>query len=250
MTNNKTNKNSLQRNLSFKEFFDIKAHLGHPVSKTHPNIHNYLLGKRNGISIFNLQTTLLSIKKAVKFIYFIGTIKANILFVFSKTQKEYQPLFQSITKQWPLYYFDRKWIGGTLTNWKNVSLFLERARENKVKDDRRLKRLDRFYTGINDIKKLPDFVFIINPDKNIVAVREANKYGVPIVAIIDSNCNPNDITVPITINTQSLKVIELVCSLLIEAYADGRKNAKPSKFKKPSFSSLNKKPYKQKNFKN
>ncbi|MCO4782397.1 MAG: 30S ribosomal protein S2 [Candidatus Cloacimonetes bacterium] len=226
--------------VSIKGLLEAGVHFGHSSSKWDPRMAPYLHTKRNGIHIIDLQKTVKLIVKACTAMKKVSKKGANILFI--STKKQASDIVRENAEEAGCYYINSRWLGGTLTNYKTIRQRiaylkkLERMVENgdmdllgKKERSKRMKELDKLtrnLNGIRDMEKLPEIVFIVDPNREHIAVDECNKLGIPIVAITDSNCNPDKIQHIIPGNDDAMRAIKIITSYISEAVMEGKEQRK------------------------
>ena len=219
---------------TMKELLEAGIHFGHQKNRWNPKMEPYLFGERNGIHIIDLQQTFPLISKALKILRDIGANGGRVLFVGTKRQA------QSIVAETAInsgqYFMNHRWLGGTLTNWKTISKSIVRLKKydeilNKedtgltkkelVGIQKQRTKLEASLGGIKDMGGLPDAVFVIDTNKEHIAITEANVLKIPVIAIIDSNSNPDGVDFPIPGNDDATRAIALYCKLASESILDG-----------------------------
>jgi small subunit ribosomal protein S2 len=219
---------------TMKELLEAGIHFGHQKNRWNPKMEPYLFGERNGIHIIDLQQTFPLISKALKVLRDIGANGGRVLFVGTKRQA------QSIVAETAInsgqYFMNHRWLGGTLTNWKTISKSIVRLKKydeilNKedsgltkkelVGIQKQRTKLEASLGGIKDMGGLPDAVFVIDTNKEHIAITEANVLKIPVIAVIDSNSNPDGVDFPIPGNDDATRAIALYCKLASESILDG-----------------------------
>ncbi len=224
-------------NVTMKTLLEAGVHFGHQTSRWNPKMAKYIFGERNGIHILDLQKTIKEFKKAYEFVY--ENSKEGKSFIFVGTKKQAKEIVKSEAERAGAFVVYEKWRGGMLTNFETIKLSIRRLEEledmeNKgyfkvmsKKEVSRLtkekNRLVKFLSGIRNMKVLPDVMFVVDPVEEYNAVHEARKLGIPIVAICDTNANPDEIDVIIPGNDDAARSIRLFCSSIAEAIIEGRK---------------------------
>lgn len=221
---------------TIRQLLEAGVHFGHKTMRRNPKMSKYIYTNRNNISIIDLNKTAVSLQNALGVAKEVAKNNGRILFVSTKKQAVDQ--IAQAAKRCGQYYVNFRWLGGMLTNWKTVSKSIKTLREveaklsdeevgynkkEKLVLERQRLKLEQALGGIKDMGGYPDLVFIIDTNKESLAVAEAKKLNVPIMAILDSNCNPDDITYPIPGNDDSAKSIKLYCRLLSDAIIAGIK---------------------------
>ncbi len=222
--------------VTVKQLLEAGAHFGHQTSRWHPRMKKYIFTKRNGIHIIDLEQTADMLDGAYDFIRQVAAEGGNILFV--GTKKQAQETIEEEAKRCGMYYVNQRWIGGVLTNFTTIQLridYLVRLEDQQARKDftrlpkkealkleEEILRLNRLMGGFKEMTSLPAAIFIIDPTKERIALAEAKRVGVPVVAIVDTNCNPDDIDYPIPANDDAVKTIKLVCSKIADAVIEGK----------------------------
>lgn len=216
---------------TMRQLLEAGIHFGHNTRRWNPKMKPYIFGVRNNIHIIDLQQTVPMLDHALKAIRDTAARGGRVLFVGTKRQA--QEKVAEAAKKCGQYYVNHRWLGGMLTNWKTLSQSIARYRELENQDQsgftkkelldrtREKARLDLVIGGIKDMGGQPDIIFIIDTLKEDIAIKEANVLGIPVVAVIDSNSNPDGIAFPIPGNDDALRAIELYCQLVSDAVLDG-----------------------------
>lgn len=223
--------------ISMKQLLEAGVHFGHQTSRWNPKMKPYIFGARNGIHIIDLQQTVKMVKDVCAQVRDLITGGGHILFV--GTKKQAQDSVREEAERCGMSYVHHRWLGGTLTNFQTVRQSIERlkkleemANDPKIVEaltkkemlahSRERAKLERALGGIKEIKKLPDAVFIIDPGHEAIAVREARKLGIKVIAIIDTDCDPDLVDYKIPGNDDAIRAIRLFCSLMAEAVKEGQ----------------------------
>jgi len=222
--------------VSIKSLLEAGAHFGHQAGRWHPRMKRYIFIQRNGIHIINLEQTIGLLQKASSFIADMVAKGGEVLFV--GTKKQAQEAIEQETKRCGMPYVNQRWIGGMLTNFKViqsridylVQLEDEKARglqsrlpkKEALKLGRTMQRLNRQMGGFKEMTKFPDALFIVDPSRERIAVAEARHMGVPIVAIVDTNCDPDEIDYPIPANDDAVRAVKLICAKMADAVIEGK----------------------------
>jgi small subunit ribosomal protein S2 len=223
-----------------KELLEAGVHFGHQVRRWNPKMKEYIFGERNGIYIIDLQKTQRLFKEAVKFVTQKGMDGASFMFVGTKRQA--QDAVEEEAKRCGQYYVNQRWLGGLLTNFQTVQKSIQRMKDiEQMRTDGRfdaltkkerlgLERehtaLEKNLAGIRDMKVLPDVIFIIDSNKEEIAVHEANKLGITTVAIVDTNCNPDGIDYIVPGNDDALRAVRLFAAKMADAIIEGQQTVK------------------------
>ena len=223
---------------TMRQLLEAGVHFGHHTRRWNPKMAPFIFGVRNKIHIIDLQQTVPMLYRAMQAARDVSTSGGRVLFVGTKRQASRH--IAEAAKRCGQYYVNHRWLGGMLTNWKTASVSIRRLREldelltkddvgftkkELLKIERERDKLDRSLGGIRELGSLPDILFVIDTVKESIAVQEANKLGIPVVAVIDSNSNPDHITYPIPGNDDSMRAIELYCSLFADTVLDGLQEA-------------------------
>ena len=226
--------------VTMKELLEAGVHFGHQVRRWNPKMKEYIFGERNGIYIIDLQKTQRLFKDAVKFVTQAAMDGRSFLFVGTKRQA--QDAVEEEAKRSGQYYVNQRWLGGLLTNFQTVQKSIQRMKDieamrtdgrfdaltkkERLKLEREHTALDKNLAGIRDMKTLPDVIFIIDSNKEEIAVREANKLGITTVAIVDTNCNPDGIDYIVPGNDDALRAVRLFASKMADAIVEGQQMLK------------------------
>ncbi len=226
-------------NVAMKDLLESGVHFGHQTRGWNPKMARYIFAERNGIYIIDLQKTLRMLHEAYNFIQNMAMEGGTILFV--GTKKQSQESIETEAKRAQMFYVNNRWLGGMLTNYQTISnsidrlkkletdqeegLFDQLPKKEALRLDREKTKLNNVLSGIKDMGRLPSAVIITDTRKEAIAVQEAKKLGIPIVAIVDTNCDPDPIDYPIPGNDDAIRSIKLVCSVLADAITEGRATA-------------------------
>lgn len=224
--------------ISMKQLLEAGVHFGHQMRRWDPKMKPYIFTERNNIYIIDLQQTVKLIDTAYNFVREIASKGGNILFV--GTKKQAQESIKNEAERCEMFYVNYRWLGGTLTNFDTIRkrvkrlLELEEMENNKMfeilpkKEVMGLKRekgkLEKLLTGIRSMEKLPDVIFVVDPKKEKIAIAEAIKLSIPIVAIVDTNCNPEEIDYVIPGNDDAIRAVKLISSVVADAVIEGNKS--------------------------
>jgi small subunit ribosomal protein S2 len=222
--------------VSMKELLEAGVHFGHQTRRWNPKMKPYIFGARNGIYIVDLQQTLEMFKKAYDFIEDVAASGKTILFVGTKRQAR-EVIYEEANRA-EMYYVQNRWLGGMLTNFKTIKNSVERLKylheiendgrielfpnKEKIKLSKEKIKLDDNIGGIQNMKGLPGALFVIDPKNETIAVKEAKKLGIPVVALVDTNCDPDDIDFVIPGNDDAIRSISLIASKMADACIEGR----------------------------
>lgn len=222
--------------ITMKELLESGVHFGHQTRRWNPKMKEYIFGERNGIHIIDLQKTVKMFKEAARFISDTAAEDKSILFVGTKRQA--QEAVAEEAKRCEMYYVNSRWLGGLLTNWATVQKSIARLKElerlaneegyegRSKKEVSRLERerrhLDQNLAGIKDIPGIPDVMFVIDSNKEYIAVHEARKLQIPVVAVVDTNSDPDTVDYVIPGNDDALRAIRLFTNKMADAVIEGR----------------------------
>jgi len=216
--------------ITIKDLLDAGIHFGHRTNRWNPKMSEYIFGHRNGIHIIDLQKTVVFFNDALKVINDYSSQGKNILFIGTKRQAS--DLIEKYAIECKQYFINKRWLGGMLTNWDTIQNSIRRLKniedilENKIssytkkeilKFENSAQKLNKALGGIKNMVGKPDLLFIIDTNKEILAVKEANKIGIPIVAVIDSNSDPDGIDYPIPGNDDAIRSIEYYCNVISQS---------------------------------
>jgi small subunit ribosomal protein S2 len=220
-----------------KELLEAGVHFGHQTKRWNPKMKEYIFGERNGIYIIDLQKTLKMFKDAARFVGEMAAQGKNVLFVGTKRQA--QEAIAEEANRCQMFYVNQRWLGGLLTNMLTVQKSIKRLKELEgmasveggyagrpkkevIRLERERKHLDQNLAGIKDMPGLPDVLFVIDSNKEAIAVKEARRLGIPVVAIVDTNCDPDEVDYVIPGNDDALRAIRLFASKIADAVVEGR----------------------------
>ena len=225
-------------NVTIQQLLEAGVHLGHKTLRWNPKMKKYIFGKRDSIHIIDLTQTLELIKIALEKVH--ETISNNGKILFVSTKKQASEAVAEVAKETDQYFVNYRWLGGMLTNWGTISNSIKKLKkletdlisENRgftkkelLKMSVKKDKLQRSLGGIADMKKVPDLVFIIDTNYESLAIHESVKLGIPIIAILDSNSNPDGINYPIPGNDDARRAIDLYCNLIKETIVSAKKDA-------------------------
>lgn len=217
--------------VSMKQLLEAGVHFGHQTRRWNPKMAPYIFTERNGIYIIDLQKTVRKIDEAYNFVKELVASGQSILFV--GTKKQAQDAVQEEAERCGMFYVNQRWLGGTLTNFQTIKRRINRLHElDKMEEEglfevlpkkevillrHEMARLHKFLGGIKDMKELPGALFVVDPRKERIAVAEARKLGIPIIAIVDTNCDPDEIDVVIPGNDDAIRAVRLFCATIADA---------------------------------
>ena len=218
-----------------KELLEAGVHFGHQTKRWNPKMKEYIFGERNGIYIIDLQKTLKMFKEASKFVQEQVATGKLVLFVGTKRQAQ-DAIAEEATRS-GMFYVNSRWLGGLLTNWVTVQKSVKRLKEldematdgryellpkkEVIKLERERKHLQANLAGIKNLNRLPDVLFVIDSNKEQIAVKEARKLGIPVVAVVDTNCDPTEVDYVIPGNDDALRAIRLFASKIADSVVEG-----------------------------
>jgi small subunit ribosomal protein S2 len=223
--------------VTMKNLLEAGVHFGHQTSRWNPKMKPYIFGARNGIYIIDLQQTVKMFREAYNFVRDLTAQGGQMLFV--GTKKQAQDVIREEAERCGAFYVNTRWLGGTLTNFQTIKQSIERLKKlDEMLEDpqiteaitkkeaqglrRERDKLLASLGGIKGLRKLPDALFVIDPSKEEIAVREANKLRIPVVAVVDTNCDPDLIDYKIPGNDDAIRAIRLFCAAIAEAVIEGR----------------------------
>ena len=222
--------------ISMKQLLEAGVHFGHQTRRWNPKMAQYIFTERNGIYIIDLQKTVRKIDEAYMFVRDVALEGKSILFV--GTKKQAQESIESEAKRCGMFYVNNRWLGGTLTNFRTIQTRIKRLNEidamekngqfellpkkEVIKLMAEREKLEKNLGGIREMKKLPGAMFIVDPRKERIAVAEARALGIPIVAIVDTNCDPDEIDYVIPGNDDAIRAVKLIAGKLADAVLEGK----------------------------
>jgi len=223
--------------ISMKQLLEAGVHFGHQTRRWNPKMRQFIFMDRNGIHIIDLQQTVSRLNEAYKFVQQLVADGGTLLFV--GTKKQAQEAVAEEAKRCGMYYVNQRWLGGMLTNFKTIQLRIAYLRELEARRDRgdferlpkkevqhlqdELARLERILGGIKDMRRLPSAVFVIDTRKERTAVLEARRLEIPVIALADTNCDPDEMDFPIPANDDAIRAVRLLCAKIADAAVEGRR---------------------------
>ena len=221
--------------ISMKQLLEAGVHFGHQTRRWNPKMKKYIFVERNGIYIIDLQKTVKKLEEAYAFMRQVGQDGGKVLFV--GTKKQAQDAVKEEAERAGMYYVNQRWLGGMLTNFETIQKRVARMKEiEKMEEDgifevlpkkevseltKEHTRLMKFLGGIREMKRVPDVMFVVDPRKEHIAVAEANKLNIPIVGIVDTNCDPDEIDYVIPANDDAIRAVRLLTSKMADALIEG-----------------------------
>jgi small subunit ribosomal protein S2 len=228
--------------ISMKELLEAGVHFGHQTKRWNPKMKEYIFGERNGIYIVDLQKTLKLFKDAMAYVGDMASQGKNVLFVGTKRQAQ-EAIAEEATRC-QMFYINNRWLGGLLTNYTTVKKSIERlkmledlaetgnyggrTKKEIIQLERERKHLSANLSGIRDMGRLPDVLFVVDSNKEAIAVMEARRLGIPVVAVVDTNCDPDQVDYVIPGNDDALRAIRLFTNKIAEACLEGRQQVSES----------------------
>jgi len=223
--------------ISMKQLLEAGVHFGHQTSRWNPKMKPYIFGARNGIHIIDLQQTVTMFKDLENVVRDLAASGGHVLFV--GTKKQAQDAIREEAGRCNMYYVHNRWLGGTLTNFSTIRQSIERLRKlEEMENDpkivealtkkemlglkREKAKLEQALGGIKSMRKLPDAIFVIDPKQEEIAVKEARKLGIPVISVIDTNCDPDMVDYKVPGNDDAIRAIRLFCAAVADAIKEGR----------------------------
>jgi len=221
-----------------KELLEAGVHFGHQVRRWNPKMKEYIFGERNGIYIIDLQKTQRMFKEALKYVTGIASEGSDKIFLFVGTKRQAQDAIKEEAVRCNQYYINQRWLGGLLTNFQTIQKSIKRykeieamqadgridqyAKKERLQIERERLALEKNLSGIKEMRRLPDAIFIIDTNKEEIAVKEANRLNIPVVAVVDTNCNPDGISQIIPGNDDALRAVRLFAARIADAIVEGQ----------------------------
>ena len=222
--------------ISMKQLLEAGVHFGHQTRRWNPKMAEYIFTERNGIYIIDLQKTVKKVEEAYNFIREVAANGDDILFV--GTKKQAQDSIKEEAIRVGMYYVNARWLGGMLTNFKTIKKRIDRLSQlNKMEENGTFdllpkkevsnllaerEKLEKYLGGIKEMKKLPGALFVVDPRKEKIAIAEAKKLGIPVVAIVDTNCDPEEVDYVIPGNDDAIRAVKLIAAAMANAIIEGR----------------------------
>ncbi|SDD60059.1 SSU ribosomal protein S2P [Bacillus wiedmannii] len=222
--------------ISMKQLLEAGVHFGHQTRRWNPKMKRYIFTERNGIYIIDLQKTVKKVEEAYRTMREIAAEGGDILFV--GTKKQAQEAIKEEATRAGMYFVNQRWLGGTLTNFQTIQKRIKRLKDiEKMQEDgtfevlpkkevvqlkKELERLEKFLGGIKDMKGLPSALFVVDPRKERIAVAEARKLHIPIIGIVDTNCDPDEIDHVIPANDDAIRAVKLLTSKMADAILEAK----------------------------
>jgi small subunit ribosomal protein S2 len=221
---------------TIKQLLEAGAHFGHQTGRWNPRMKEYIFTKRNGIHIIDLEKTAVMLDKACIFVR--DTVVEGQFILFVGTKKQAQESVQDEATRCGMYYVNQRWLGGMLTNFATIQARIDQlvrledqvakgelgrlTKKEILKIGDKIERLNKQMGGFKEMTALPGALFIIDPTKERIALAEAHRMGIPVVSIVDTNCNPDEVDYPIPANDDAIRAIKLICSKIADAVLEGK----------------------------
>lgn len=228
--------------ISMKQLLEAGVHFGHQTRKWNPKMSKYIFNSRNDIHIINLEDTVVLIDKAYDYIKSVASEGKTILFV--GTKKQAQKAIEDEAKRCGMYYINSRWLGGTLTNFKTIRSRVDRLnklenmekvgefnllpKKEVIKLRAEIEKLEKNLGGIKEMTKLPDVLFVVDTKKEHIAVQEAKSLGIPVVALLDTNCDPEPIDYVIPGNDDAIRAVSLIAGAIANAVIEAKEGVAPA----------------------
>ena len=225
--------------ISMKQLLEAGVHFGHQTRRWNPKMSRFIFTERNGIYIIDLQKTVKKVEEAYKFVKEVAETGKPILFV--GTKKQAQEAIKEEAERCGMFYVNERWLGGMLTNYKTIQTRIKKLRElEKMEEEgvfevlpkkeviklRALKeKLEKNLNGIKEMPELPGAIFVVDPRKENIAIQEAHRLGIPVVGIVDTNCDPDELDFPIPGNDDAIRAVKLITGAMATAVIEGRQGA-------------------------
>jgi small subunit ribosomal protein S2 len=221
-------------NIQMKELLEAGVHFGHQTRRWNPKMKPFIFGKRNGIHIVDLQKTLHHFEDAAEFIRDLAANGRNVLFVGTKRQA--QDAIREEAQRCGMFFMNHRWLGGTMTNFRTIRKSIQRFKEieetlsneeshltkkERIRLERQRRKMDRAFGGIKDMEDLPDALFVVDTVHEHIAIKEANRLGIPVVAVVDTNSDPEEVDFPIPGNDDAIRAIRLFTSRIADNILEG-----------------------------
>ena len=222
--------------ITMKALLEAGVHFGHQTRRWNPKMAEYIFTERNGIYIIDLQKTVKKVEEAYNFVKEVSAEDGEILFV--GTKKQAQEAIETEAKRCGMHYVNQRWLGGMLTNYKTIRKRIDRLHELEKMEEEGIfdvlpkkeviqlnnerERLEKFLGGIKDMDRLPDALYVVDPRKERIAVNEARILGIPVIAIVDTNCDPDEIDYVIPGNDDAIRAVKLITEAMANAVLEGK----------------------------
>ncbi|WP_101772965.1 30S ribosomal protein S2 [Peptostreptococcus faecalis] len=225
--------------ISMKQLLEAGVHFGHQTRRWNPKMAKYIFTERNGIYIIDLQKTVKKIDEAYKFMQEVAETGKPILFV--GTKKQAQDAIRDEAQRCGMFFVNERWLGGMLTNHKTIKGRIAKLRELEAKEEdgtfdalpkkeviklrAEKDKLEKFLGGIKDMPELPGALYVVDPKKETIAIKEAKRLGIPVIGTVDTNCDPDDVDFPIPANDDAIRAIKLISGAMANAIIEARQGA-------------------------
>ena len=225
--------------ISMKQLLEAGVHFGHQTRRWNPKMGKYIFTERNGIYIIDLQKTVKKVEEAYKFVKEVAETGKPILFV--GTKKQAQEAIKEEAERCGMFYVNERWLGGMLTNYKTIKTRINKLRElERMEEDGTFdvlpkkeviklraekEKLEKNLGGIKEMPELPGAMFVVDPRKENIAIQEAHRLGIPVVGIVDTNCDPEELDFPIPGNDDAIRAVKLITGAMATAVIEGRQGA-------------------------
>ena len=225
--------------ISMKQLLEAGVHFGHQTRRWNPKMSRFIFTERNGIYIIDLQKTVKKVEEAYKFVKEVAETGKPILFV--GTKKQAQEAIKEEAERCGMYFVNERWLGGMLTNHQTIQTRIKKLRELEkmenegvfdvlpkkevIKLNAEKEKLEKYLGGIKDMPELPGAIFVVDPRKENIAIQEAHRLGIPVVGIVDTNCDPEELDFPIPGNDDAIRAVKLITGAMATAVIEGRQGA-------------------------
>ena len=225
--------------ISMKQLLEAGVHFGHQTRRWNPKMAKFIFTERNGIYIIDLQKTVKKVEEAYKFVKEVAETGKPILFV--GTKKQAQEAIKEEAERCGMYFVNERWLGGMLTNHQTIQTRIKKLRELEkmeeegvfnvlpkkevIKLNAEKEKLEKYLGGIKDMPELPGAIFVVDPRKENIAIQEAHRLGIPVVGIVDTNCDPDELDFPIPGNDDAIRAVKLITGAMATAVIEGRQGA-------------------------
>lgn len=225
--------------VSMKQLLEAGVHFGHQTRRWNPKMSRFIFTERNGIYIIDLQKTVKKIEEAYSFMKEVAETGKPILFV--GTKKQAQDAIKEEAERVGMYYVNERWLGGMLTNYKTIKIRIDRLRELETMQEdgtfdvlpkkeviklmHEKEKLEKYLNGIKEMPEMPGAIFVIDPRKEKIAIKEAHKLGIPVIGVVDTNCDPDEIDYPIPGNDDAIRAVKLITATVANAIMEAKQGA-------------------------
>ena len=222
--------------IAMKDLLEAGVHFGHQTRRWNPKMARFIFTERNGIYIIDLQKTVDQVEEAYKLVKDVVEEGGKVLFV--GTKKQAQEAIESEAKRWEMYYVNQRWLGGMLTNYNTIKGRIKKLEEyNKMEEDGSLsvlpkkevatiraekEKLSKYLDGIKEMGGMPQLIFVVDPKKEKIAINEARILGIPVIGLVDTNCDPDEVDIAIPGNDDAIRAVKLITETLANAVIEGK----------------------------